>query len=173
MFRSCFLIPSLLLAYDWVPLPRQQRSIDVAYISIYISLSCIKYTIVCGPKPGRSESPEIPRSPPARTRARPRDPPESRSRPNPRTSWNLENLKFDTGRASTQPLTRNRDSALGKLSSIENGFPDELVHIFVQLPRSESIDSRACGVAVWLVFLPPPYLTNAHTVNVYSLRCPS
>jgi hypothetical protein len=58
MFRSCFLIRSsslgLVLAYDWVPLPRQQRPIDAGYIYLYIYLSCIKYTIVCGPKPSRS-----------------------------------------------------------------------------------------------------------------------
>jgi hypothetical protein len=41
MFCSCFLIRSvdleLFLACDWALLPRQQRSIDVSYISLYIS----------------------------------------------------------------------------------------------------------------------------------------
>jgi hypothetical protein len=37
---------------------------------------------------------------------------------------------------------------LRKLSNIKDGFPEDedLVHIIVQLPPSESIDSRACDV---------------------------
>jgi hypothetical protein len=51
LFSDSFLSLGLVLAYDWVPLP---RPIDVAYISLYISLPCIKYTIACGPKPSQS-----------------------------------------------------------------------------------------------------------------------
>jgi hypothetical protein len=36
--------------------------------------------------------------------------------------------------------------SLRKLSSLEDEFPDHLVHIIARLPPGESIDSRACDV---------------------------
>ena len=64
------------------------------------------------------------------------------------------NLKFDESDEQKhithanevlQGLTKHkRLNPLLKLSKIEGGFPDEVIHILVQLPPSEWIHSRAC-----------------------------
>jgi hypothetical protein len=39
-------------------------------------------------------------------------------------------------------------NTLRKLSNIGDGFPEELVHIFVQVPQSKFMDSRAYGASL-------------------------
>jgi hypothetical protein len=65
------------------------------------------------------------------------------------------NLEYDDSNEETRNKQVNEAlqgvkqlGSLRKLANIENGFPEEenLVHVIVRLPPSESIDSRACDV---------------------------
>jgi hypothetical protein len=67
------------------------------------------------------------------------------------------------GLSNAKPLR-----ALQKLSKIEKGFPQEIVHILVRLPPSESIHSMACGA---VAETPPP--NTLHPIICPRLHRPS